>query len=623
MNKKDLVKIEYEAKRMYDESKNYFDTNLKKVYEYYWNMFKGTRKKMPNAAQWRNNKFIKVTFADVQTEMSRFMDGLYGPDGTKFYKMNAKTIKNEDSAEIITRIKNQHMIMGDFYQVNYAAALNAHIFGVGAVKQEWDYSKVEFDYMKTTGDKRSNVHKKVQNDRPKWTAPSAMDVWYDPNGSPLKGTLTYVCERQYIRTSQIQEQEYMWNIKENYEWALNESKNKQVDLTMDDAQEIVHVYTKKGITTLWYNKAIRYIENPFSHGNIPFYFIVRYPDFYRFGGIGIAGLLGDLNESINDVFNLTMDNLFLSINKGFLKRRDAYISPQALNFEPGKVISLEDIEKDFKVLDMGDIHMETFKMLDTLNGFVNQTTGSLDYMNSPSGIGNTNKTATGARIIVQEANRRFAMAIKYNKESFLCPMLRDLGELYKQYVNRKKVISVLGEDILKEYKMKWENIDWDGEYDYEITGNVSLLDKQAILDNLEQAMPLLSQLGVSVNKIAIAGIILDALDVPKDIIQQQHTQQVGPDGQPMGANGPIVPQNGATKTPTSSAQTQPNAVPAEQLPPQGAGVQLTPQQEDQLTQIAQILGATPELLKEDLASGKVDFQTLVLMAEKAQQQPGQ
>ena len=441
-----------------------------------------------------------------------------------------------------------------------------------------------------------------------------MDVWWDPNASPFKRDITYVVKRKFVRTSELKSQEKLWNIKDNYKYVLANNLNASNDLDSDPVVEVITVYTKKAFTTLVYNKAIRYVKNPLANQQIPFYFLVRYPDFYRFGGKGISAILADLQEAENDIYNLTMDNVKLSVNKVFKKRRDAYIPPQALNIEPGKVISLEDITNDFEMMDMGEVHLDAFKMLDTISGMVNQTTGSLDYLNSPTGIGAQNKTAAGARIIVQEANRRFAMAIKYNKETFLVPLLKDLLSLYKQYIDRNLVKDIFAENELKSMKIDPMKIDWDGEYDFTITGNTSLLDKQAILENLQTALPLLSQLGAQFNVQSIADQILDALDLPKDIIIG-FSQPAAPAGNTAGPQGAPASPNGAPASPATPGAPQPGV---EGPAPSPTAPQASPDQEAQIEQIAKILNTQPEILKQDMMSGKVNMATLIHMAERAQ-----
>jgi hypothetical protein len=266
------------------------------------------------------------------------------------------------------------------------------------------------------------------------------------------------------------------------------------------------------------------------------------------------------------------------------------------------------------MMDMGEVHLDAFKMLDTISGMVNQTTGSLDYLNSPTGIGAQNKTAAGARIIVQEANRRFAMAIKYNKETFLVPLLKDLLSLYKQYIDRNLVKDIFAENELKSMKIDPMKIDWDGEYDFTITGNTSLLDKQAILENLQTALPLLSQLGAQFNVQSIADQILDALDLPKDIIIG-FSQPAAPAGNTAGPQGAPASPNGAPASPATPGAPQPGV---EGPAPSPTAPQASPDQEAQIEQIAKILNTQPEILKQDMMSGKVNMATLIHMAERAQ-----
>ena len=612
--------VETDALRCLDEAKGHYETKYKNQYTYCSNLYNSVRNKAANAAKWRTNHFIPMVFAGVQTEVARFMDGLYGPDGTKFFKVTAKTLKDEESASAITSIQGQHMQEGSFYQVNDSAALNAHIYGIGWVFQGWDSRVENYEYFKTTGDKNKHVKVTKEYDCPKWESLSPFDVWVDPNAPQKKGALTYAVVRRFLRLSEIKKMRERYTQTKavaNLISVLKESDNSE-----DKPHEVCTVYKPGTFTTILENTVISHEDNPFGHHNIPLYAIIRYPDANMFGGIGIAKVLGDLQEGINDVWNLGMDNWKIAVNKLFARRRDALIPAGALNFEPGKVMSLEDIDADFKVFDMPGVSGDTFRILENMQGYINQATGSLDYLNAPSGIGSANKTAAGARIIVQEANRRFAKAIKTNKECFLVPMLRDLMSLYRQYINRKKVESVLGESQAKTLKISPKEINWDGEYDYIISGNVSLIDKAAQLENLKEGLPILKDLGFELNRDAIAAQVLDVLDLPKDIILDQEDSKekaTSPEtAAPAPVEGAAAAQAPVPPVPPNVAQMQPNQNPEAVATPQPTAANPVVAQE--LAAIAQILGTTPDVLAQDIAEGKVDIETLKKMAVAQTQQ---
>lgn len=617
MNKDMLVEIETAARKRYDEAKKFFDMNFWKSYNYYYNLYNSVRRKGNNAAGWRSNAFLPVIFAQVNTEVPRYMDGLFGSDGTKFYSWQPDEESDENikileaSAEAITRIQNLHKQEGGYYNVNFLTSLSAHIYGISWTKQTWDYREEKREYTSVREGKPKQVPYERTIDRPKWESKNAFDCWWDPNATS-RADMTYLVERQFMHLSQFKEQAEYWNITKNFnkvmELATNEAE--QQGLVDDPVIEVITVYTKKDITSLVFNIAVRHQDNPFAHGNIPFYPMMRYPDHYKFQGKGIPAILSDLNESMNDLHNLMLDNIELGVNKILLKRKGGSLVVKDLNLQPGKVITLEDINADIKTLDLGGITFDSFKMMESLNGFVNQTAGSLDYLNAPSGIGAQNKTATGARIIVQEANRRFAFAIKYNKENYIVPMLKDELMLYRQYFDIRKAEKSIGKKATEQLNLEFKNIKWDGAYNPVISGNVSLIDKEARLENLEKGIPMLNQLGAVLDNETIAAEICDTLDINKKLVKGfAPPPQLGPDGKPVPPQGPPQEQPQAQPAPG-----QPNASEATQQP--GQGPALDPQTMAELAEISKVLAIPVEGLVQDLNAGKVDMPTLRQMVEK-------
>jgi hypothetical protein len=659
------------ARNRYMESYNYFVNNYKKQYETYWNNYKGVRKKGTNVAQWRTNGFIPLVFAQVQTELPRFMNGLVGPDGTNFFSVQAEKHKDSSgndldmSADVIQDIQAIHMQKFNFWDRLYMGGQTAMIFGTGWILQTWESSEVTHSYDMVSS---TEAHKKepitVKKDNPKWTYKTPFDVWPDPNASSWDD-MGYVVVRTFVTPDMMEtmHDDKMFNNEEKYQFVMTAFNN---EWTIDDNQssekiyELFTVYTKEDVTQFFLGEAIDYRENPFCHRHIPLYTIKRYPDFYNFNGVGVAQILNDIQGGINDMYNLVMDNTKLTVNKIFIKRKGSPMEQQSMLLEPGKVIPLENPE-DLRPLDIGNVDLGGFKMMDSLMSMMNIATGSSDILNSTAGTNAAQHTATGMNILTQEANSRYAMAIKWNKECFLIPMLNDLLLLYRQYLDKTAVTEILGEERAAKYNVDSieDVVRWDGEYSYIINGDISMQDKQVVLSNLETGIPMLKELGANLDTEILSQKIILALNLDPKIIKrnEQPAPQPAPQQAPQQAPQP-APSQGALeqlsatlnvpinlleqklmKDNISVAELMQIAKTAQQAgqtgqPSQNAGPTVDPSKlpavpkefAKTLTQIGTVMHIDPKVLYYDIQRGSVTLPKLVEMAKKtmaSQPQPTQ
>ena len=641
--RRSLDDIESIARRRLAEAKNDYDVRLKYPLEYAMNMASAKSTKAPGTAGWRANYAYPSTSSQIRTYVPRLIEGLVGPDATHFFSLKPRKIKGKNgiplraSAALIEEIQNAHMSTdGVFYDLMDKVERNSCTFGVGYIIQSWEDSEETFDYFRVSKGKdlfKDTVTKRTN--KPSWYCPSTTDIFVDPSANNWTDK-TYVTERRPMRLSLLVKQIEQWTERERFNNVLKTVKEQLASgqsmpsdgninnavpgsnsiesaatFNLDPVQMVYNIYAKGEITTMWMGYCIRYVENPFAHGNIPVYAFQFEPDFYRFAPKGLPIILSDLNEAQSDVLNLTVDNWKISSMKIFAKKKNAFIPAQDLMLEPGKVLNLENPETDLVVKDVGNVHMDSFTLMDKLAGLVNQAAGSMDYMNAPSGVATVNKTYGGARLIKQEANQQMARIIKHQKETALKPMLQDLLKLYYQFLDSDTVADIIGEDSatrlnwVKEFEIAWEE-----EYDYEISADLSMSDKQSRLENIEQGAQLLTQIGAQIDPAPIALQIIDTLELPKSILKSLTPAASGTQNATPTATSGATPTSAATTPAPSIASTQPSNTPAP--PTNGQQAQLTPDEVSQIPQIAQALGIDPDRLMADLQNGIIpNFQVLL------------
>jgi hypothetical protein len=620
-----LGDIETKARKQIAEAKQDYDLRLKYPNEYAMNLALGKSTKAVTSAGWRSNYFYPTIPVAIRKYVPRLIDGLIGPKGYDFFNLhpakcnNANGMPMKGSADVITTIQNKHMSEnGDFYGAMDRLIRNSCVFGPGYMIQGWISREENWSYYQPEGkDNLKSVNIKKTINKPSWYVPSTTDIFPDPAANTWK-EVTFVCERRVMRLSQLKEMADHWNQKDRFNEVMDmvekvirdagKANTSNTNLPggiesmstggVDPVQLIWNIYEPGCITTMWQNYCIHYLENPFSHHHIPVYCFEFEPDFYRFAPRGLPLMLCDINEAQNDALNLLLDNWKISINRVFGKIKSAFVSTQDTVFEPGTIMNLNK-KDDFWEIPLNPVNMGDFKIMQELSAMSNLAGGNIDTLNGPPGETFANKTLGGAQIVRSESNVEVARIIKHMKENGLVPMLDDLLCLYDQFFDKKAdVIEIVGEEEANKLNyIKGNKIDWGTDYDYVINGDVSAMDKQTKLQNLNTGIQMLTQLQVPINKKPISDTIVTSLDLDKSIVQ---------DVPPTPA--PIGPKN-----------QDPNAPPPEPPPPETKPTPLSQEQIEQIPVIAQKMGVPPELIINDLQKGIIpNFEALVHLSENPQ-----
>jgi len=646
----DLEKIETLAKKRIAEAKADYDTRLKYPDEYALNLAYGRRTKGAGAAAWRSNVFLPTIPAAIAQFKPRLIDGLIGPDGTDFFDLEADSEMDENdislkmSADIIKALQNKdYGDEGMFYAVQEQIENNCLVFGRGYSIIGWeDYSETH-SYYRSEGEKlfKETITKRIN--RPTRRCPNSTDVWPDPSASNWKNK-NYVVERQYLTLSQLKKDVKKWNVKARFNDVLKmvedeikadvqnkvsnqDGSNIQSPASSDPLQTCFIVYGKGEITMMWRGYCIKYEgqENngePFAHGNIPVYSYQYKPDVYRYAPKGLPLILCDINEAQNTAINAMMDSYIITVNPMFKQRRTSFLDTQDKTWEPGKVMMMDDL-KDFEQMELLKTNVETWPLLEKLAGIANQASGSMDFMNAPTGTGNTVKTFGGQRLLKQESNIQLAEVIKHQKETALKPELQDTLMNYYQFLDKETVEERLGKskatvlNYTKDFK-----IAWDAKWRYKISANISMADKQSKLDDIQQFVQMLLPLqqaiqgGALINPEPIVKQMLDTLGVDKTILDVKPQMQLPPAQPQTGQPAPQGPQGAVASNPATVAV--PNTANPGMPPKSPPTAALTPEQIQQIPMIAQKLGIEPEKLMAELQSGIIPggFETLLHISKQ-------
>jgi hypothetical protein len=631
------------ARRRKDEAKVNYEVKLQYQYQYYLNMANSRKTKAAGTAGWRSNFSYPTTATMIRSYIPRLVTGLIGPEGSNFFSMNPR--KDVDasgqptraSIDVMTAIQNAHMQEnGVFRSVIEGVERNGSTFGVGYIIQTWQYEKEEWDYEIIAKNGKDIIPGKGQRitNKPLWYVPSTINLWVDP-GANSWNEITYVIERRFSRLSQIQKRAQrerytesdivlrLADVLNTSLVAVQSEGNNSGDLSnvsgVDPVEETYTIYTRDYWITLWRDEMIDCRENPLAHHNIPVYPFIFENDTYTYLPKGIPAILSDIQQAQDVMQNLMIDNLNITVNTILVKPATAFLDESNLRWEPGTVMT-ESVPNTLRRLELGGTNPEGFKLIENLAGLANQSLSTQDFMSAPAGVAAVNKTYGGIRLINQESNKQIMFIIASQKANGLVPMLQDLKSLYNQFMSEEDATNVIGAEMARaiNYDAK-KRIAWDCDYDYIISGDLSIIDKQAKLENLEQGMQLLGAMGYNVNKDLVAKQIVDSLELDKSILLPQGAPNstISPTPQP-GAAGTVDPN--AMPNPMNPGN-QPNVAPKPQgpaapigpantaVPGQGGtpsmGIVLKPEEEQLIAGIAGKLGVPPQHLLADVKDGLI------------------
>ena len=221
---------------------------------------------------------------------------------------------------------------------------------------------------------------------------------------------------------------------------------------------------------------IRAELNPILNGTKPFIMLIDQPVHGDFWGIGEIEPIAGINTTINDIVNQRIDNVTLAMNMMYLADAEAGIKVKNFVSRPGGIIKCENASPEhLRILETKDVTASSFKEVDFLKAVAQGATGVTDYlkgMNSPS----MSDTATGISILTESAQARVNAKIMLMQKTALAELAENIIKLDQQFIDKEKVIRVIGLQGLE-----WRDINPEeilGAYDFVPTGSLNAANKQ-------------------------------------------------------------------------------------------------------------------------------------------------
>jgi len=206
-----------------------------------------------------------------------------------------------------------------------------------------------------------------------------------------------------------------------------------------------------------YGIVIRDVENPYFHGQLPIVYGVDYPYPGELYGMGEIEPIDRIQRAINAVLNQRLDNVQLTLRTMWKVKKNSGVDLHTLVSAPGNIVTTDDMDS-VDVIQTPDVTGPTFvQTMNYLTAAMQNGSGITDYTQGIDSSANTgNKTATGIRLIQQEASSQFKLKVQLFNHMVIERIANQWKDLRIQYTTEKQKVRIIGRNEVKFLKDKTE-----------------------------------------------------------------------------------------------------------------------------------------------------------------------
>ena len=203
-----------------------------------------------------------------------------------------------------------------------------------------------------------------------------------------------------------------------------------------------------------FNLIIRDIDNPYFHGELPIVYGVDYPYPGELYGIGEIEPVDRIQRAINAVLNQRLDNVQLVLRSMWKVKKNSGVDLHTLVSAPGNIVTTDDMNAVEPFI-IPDVTGNTFVgTMNYLTAAFQNGTNITDYtagINTSANV--ATDTATGVRLVQQEANAQFKLKIQLFYKMVVERIANQWKDLRIQFTTDEQKLRIMGraavEDLLK------------------------------------------------------------------------------------------------------------------------------------------------------------------------------
>lgn len=476
----------------------------------YYELYRSFLKKSKSG---RSNLFIPYTFSLIETVLPRITRTLFtSRPHISVIPRNSMSVNSAPTMEIYL-----DYVWCERMNIPYHAHLwikQALIYGYSPAKIYWHKDErfikkripkymfnIEHPMFKI-GYGEEEVMQKLY-DAPMFKLVDIFDFWVDPQGYDIESA-RYIIHRDYLTEKELrlrEEQGLYKNVSKLIEQGgsyTNEHRDSRLSSiglggslgAMVEGVYIVDEYWEDDRLIVVGNEQVELADgpNPFWHGKKPYVEIGDHPVPFETYTIGEIEPIRYLQHELNTMRNQRMDNVNMTINNMWLRRRNADIPDEDLVSRPNGIIDVDDINKDIKRLDTGTINHQSYMEEENVKKDIQNASGVFDHTR---GL-NSGKTDTATEVVRLQnaAEARFYEKVMLMENQGIRKLAFLTCALAQQFIVDEVEVPKITGDTYEFIKIGPEDI--PGQYDFMTISNS--MDTIANKDVKKQSMTMLYQM---------------------------------------------------------------------------------------------------------------------------------
>ena len=490
------------ARRAYDSSTSYLDSNYRRQWERNISLFRSQHpagsKYQTQSYQHRSRLFRPKTRAAIRTNEAAAAAAFFSTqDVIDVRPENDSDPVQRDSAWVLKHLLQYRLTKTiPWFQTIIAAYQEALVFGVVCSHQYWEYQEKKISsttpivdengepVLNEDGtpatDKKEEVE--VVKDHPvvrliaseNLRVDSASD-WWDPiNSSPyvieiIPMYLQDVLEKMKEVDSKTgdpkwksltMEQLVETTSKNEFDSTRQTRSGGRIDpkVNKKSLSEFTTVFVHKNIVRkngkdwLYYTAGTQYmltepkpLTEIYPHlrvGERPYTMGCAIMEAHKTFPTSLVEMSQDLQTAVNDLANQRSDNVSLVLNKRYHIRRSANIDIHALKRSvPGGSVMMDDPTRDVQVVNTPDVTQSSYAEQDRLNVDFDEISGNFSQSTVQTNR-SLNETVGGMEMLSAGANQQMEYMLRTFAETWVEPVLRQLVRLEQYYETDDVIMSV-------------------------------------------------------------------------------------------------------------------------------------------------------------------------------------
>jgi hypothetical protein len=254
---------------------------------------------------------------------------------------------------------------------------------------------------------------------------------------------------------------------------------------------------------------IRKMDNPWC--KVPFlsanYWNVR----QNFWGIGVGLIAGGDQRVQAGSIGAALKLLTFKVNAPYLRNSDANMPSQTIQTGLGRVLSVADVTKSYKLMETPDVPESLWQTLASSKAETESATGADQMLVGGSSAGprtSMGRTAGGASILAGASATRLDGPLDNIIDQVFIPFLYILDEMIKVYVSDRQIADILGKKRGQDFTADMQDYhDYEAEYD--VLAGAKLAARAAMAQSLVLIFQLLDNPEMAKNLADLNGEIID------------------------------------------------------------------------------------------------------------------